>query len=259
MVVPAHFAEHRISVCSDAPTFDIAPPKTLVIFCNEEAHKAGGQDQLEFVDNLENVKVHAFKKANKLISWLQKREVQRPCYVLATWREARPCIQAFEIEPHLIWVLRMVITCESTKQVNHVQRWVRNQTALQFPIDVAEGNDALHILKYAIARDAKERPRQQHPMSSLALKIAQMPQPVKISQGPSFVSMLPSLPSLPLDTTRNFDCDWSKMFESSADTSASSHHRSSDSSLQSSSWIGASCQWSSASSTVTSFMEPAKI
>lgn len=173
--------------------------KRYVIYCNEEAYKDGGSKHLEFLEKLTNVQIRAFRKAHKLISWLEKRETQnqRPCFLLSTWREARPCIQAFAKDPNLISMVKMIITCESAKQVHHVKRWVGLQpTQMPFPIDIAQDAEALEIIQEAVSMEYNYRDKEitELPLSSLALKMLQMPEPAKIkSDKGRLVSTLPAL------------------------------------------------------------------
>jgi len=172
--------------------------KRYVIYCNEEAYKDGGAKHLELLEKLTNVQVRAFRKAHKLISWLEKRETQnqRPCFLLSTWREARPCIQAFAKDPNLISMVKMIITCESAKQVHHVKRWVGLQpTQMPFAIDIAQEAEALKLIQEAVSMEYNYRHREitELPLSSLALKMLQMPEPAKIkSDNGRLVSTLPA-------------------------------------------------------------------
>jgi len=218
---------------TEVPTYGMpcAPNKKLVIVCDEEAHKTGGHDRLEFVENMDEVKARAFKKATKFLSWLQKRDLQRPCYIISTWREAKPIIQAFEQQPgiHLYtWiVLHMIIMCESPKQLNHVENWIKTKHKLPFTIQVAENEEALNLLKSKIEKDVKQYGDASPPLSRLAAKMARIPQPIKITPEPRFVSLLPRLPG---DFGRGRGSD-------SFETTASSMTRSSISTVSSSSWI----------------------
>jgi len=171
--------------------------KRYVIYCNEEAYKDGGLKHLQHLERLPNAQVRAFRKAHKLLSWLEKRETQKPIFLLSTWREARPCIQAFARDPNLISMVKMVITCESAKQVHHVKRWVGLQPIqMPFPIEIALDTEALAIVRDSVAMDFNihEKAPTDPPLSSLALKMLQMPEPAKIkSDRGRLVSTLPAL------------------------------------------------------------------
>jgi len=125
-----------------------------VIWCHERCYKPECKKprcELASIVRQAGGSLLCMKKSQQFTMWLATK--QKPAYFLvADWRETKPCIDALEEADATHWPFRVIVLCDTPKQFKKASHWAECYShALMYDVHVCSSSDPFLSLFAALA------------------------------------------------------------------------------------------------------------